>query len=201
MNSFHNIRFPADISAKAVSKINFQTEIISFLGGNEKRNSFQATPLRKFEINLKEISNLQAERVREFFIARQGSAYSFRFKDWQDFEAINQEIAVGDGITKNFQLIKKYGDDQNYISRKITKIFQNSEKIFLDGVIQSSGFNISANNGVVSFTSAPAVGVAINASFEFDCIVRFEQDFLEFSQESFAKGSLQKIGFIEVLEG
>ncbi|MDX1949583.1 MAG: DUF2460 domain-containing protein [Rickettsiales bacterium] len=201
MVSFHNIRFPADISAKATSKIEFQTEVISFLKGNEKRNSLQQIPIRKFEINFKDISNLQAEKVQWFFIARQGKAYSFRFKDWQDFEAIDQQIGIGDGEKTQFQLIKNYGDEQNYITRKITKIFQNSEKIYLDGVLQSSGYNISNDAGLVSFTHPPAVSVQIKASFQFDNCVRFENDFLEFSQETFGKGSLQKIGFIEVLEG
>lgn len=198
MTNFHEIRFPADISYKAESKKTFLTNIAELVGGFEQRNISQTTPRTSYVIKFNSITSGQAEKIRDFFIARKGRAYGFRFKDWQDFQAKNQNIGVGDGVTKDFQIIKTYADEIENYDRTITKPVENSVSIYLDDALQTSGFTINYTNGIISFSTAPANGKTISISFDFDVPVRFAKDEFEFSLESFSKGSLSEIELVEV---
>ncbi len=198
MTNFHEIRFPADISYKAESKKTFLTNIAELAGGFEQRNISQTTPRTSYTIKFNSITSGQAEKIRDFFIARKGRAYGFRFKDWQGFQAKNQNMGVGDGVTKDFQIIKTYTDEIENYQRVITKPVEDSVSVFVDDVLQTSGFTINYASGVVSFSTAPASGKIITASFDFDVPVRFAKDEFEFSLESFSKGSLGEIELVEV---
>ncbi len=121
MTDFHEARFPADISFKAQGGQEFSTSVNLMTSGHEKRNINNSIPRAKYEIDFKNISTAQAEKIRDFFIARRGMAYGFRFKDWADFQAKGQILGTGNNLKTQFQLIKKYGDEIYEIERKITK--------------------------------------------------------------------------------
>lgn len=101
-----------------------------------------------------------------------GNAIAFRYKDWGDYKATGQAIANGDGTTTLFQLIKTYGDYYKPIRRPVT----DTVKVYLDGVLQTSGFIIYYSVGVIQFAEPPDSGVEISADFEFDLVVRFENE-------------------------
>ena len=68
----------------------------------------------------------------------------------------------------------------------------------LNGVTQITGWTLNTATGVVTFTSAPAPGVAITAGFEFDVPVRFDTDTLDVTLDFERLGSITSIPLIEV---
>src|SRR5690606_10207385 len=119
----------------------------------------------------------QLETLIAFFRARKGRAIGFRYKDWQDYEAIGQLIGTGDDTITAFQLIKTYNSGATTVTRTITKPVDNAVfKLHFDAVEQSSGFAVDYATGIVTFDVAPADGIIITANFEFDVPVRFDTD-------------------------
>ena len=115
--SFHEIRFPTDLSFGALGGPERRTEIVTLSNGFEERNSPWAGSRRKYDAGIAMRSLKDIEEVIAFFEARQGQLYGFRWKDWSDFkscpaneapEATDQVIGLGDGTTRVFQLQKAY---------------------------------------------------------------------------------------------
>lgn len=198
MSSFHETRFPSSISFKAEGGPVFRTEIATLKSGLEKRNIVWSRSRAEYEISYTDISNNETSEIISFFMARRGSAYGFRFKDWNDFQASSEEIATADGATTNFQLIKNYGDDENTYQRIITKPVTDSVSVYVDGNQQQTGVSINYSNGVITFDSPPALGELITADFEFDVPVRFASDMLVAKTESHSKSSIKKIKLLEI---
>jgi uncharacterized protein (TIGR02217 family) len=133
-----------------------------------------------------------------FFRARKGKAYGFRFKDWTDYKATAQTLGTGDGTTKTFQLIKSYTSGAGSETRTITKPVLGTAVPYLGGNKQTSGWSINTATGVLTFTVAPAQGVAVTADFEFDVPVRFDTDSMAVSIEQFDLHQWSDIPVIEI---
>ena len=70
--------------------------------------------------------------------------------------------------------------------------------IYKDGVEQLSGWSVDVTTGVITFSTAPAVGVAITADFELDVPVRFDTDHMAVTIESFKLHRWQQIPIVEL---
>jgi uncharacterized protein (TIGR02217 family) len=66
-------------------------------------------------------------------------------------------------------------------------------RIYKDGVEQLSGWSVNATTGLITFTTAPAVGIEIIAGFEFDVPVRFDTDHMAVTIETFRLHRWQQI--------
>lgn len=97
-----------------------------------------------------------------------------------------------------FQLCKHYSNGGNSERRSITKPVSGTVKVYADGVLQTSGFSVNHETGIVSFTTPPAKGIAIGADFEFDVPVRFDTDHLSARLDDFGAFSWQDIPLIEI---
>ncbi|WP_368666763.1 DUF2460 domain-containing protein [Wolbachia endosymbiont of Mansonella ozzardi] len=64
-------------------------------------------------------SNEQLTELITFFNVQRGRTIGFRFKDWSDFTATNQEIGIVDNKKTTFQLIK------THVSRKDKQVRNN----------------------------------------------------------------------------
>ena len=118
----------------------------------------------------------QIDELIAFFRARRGKAYGFRFKDWTDYKASGQLLGTGDDVLTQFQLVKHYPSGSVIEVRTITKPVAGTVKVYLDGVEQLSGWSVDTTTGLVTFSTAPALGVEVTADFEFDVPVRFDTD-------------------------
>ena len=65
-------------------------------------------------------------------------------------------------------------------------------------VEQMSGWTVDTTTGVVTFTTAPAGGVAVRAGFEFDVPVRFDSDTLDVTLDFERLGSITSIPLLEI---
>lgn len=199
MSGFVEVQFPVDISYGSKGGPEFSTDIIEMFSGHEQRNINWTQSRCKYNVAHGVKTPEQLSELIEFFRARQGRAIGFRFKDWSDYQATNQQIGTGDDTNPDFQFSKKYTNGSVTVTRTITKPVNNSVlKIYLDSVLQSSGYTMDYTTGIVTFDTPPAADVIVTADFEFDVPVRFDTDHLDASIDDFGTRSWGDIPLVEL---
>lgn len=207
--SFHEIRFPTSIAHGAVGGPERRTNIVSLASGFEERNSIWAHSRRSYNAGygIKTLNDLH--EVIEFFEARQGRLFGFRWKDQSDHRSSapqeatsssDMSLGTGDGTTASFALTKLYSSGTATYTRPITKPVAATVKVAVDAaeVTEGADFSVDTAIGVVTFTAAPALDAVLTAGFEFDVPVRFDTDKLDIDMGSFNAGSIPSIPIIEV---
>ncbi len=207
--SFHDIRFPANISFGSPGGPERLTEIVTLANGFEERNTPWAHSRRRYDagFGLRGLADL--ERLLAFFEARRGQLHGFRWKDWADFKScpaadaitpFDQRIGLGDGATTGFALSKLYVSGTESYLRPIAKPVAGTVVAALayDPKVEGSDFSVDAATGILSFASPPDIGVVVTAGFEFDVPVRFDTDRLQVSVAAFQAGELPVVPLIEV---
>lgn len=208
--SFHDSLFPADIALNSEGGPERRTSIVTLESGFEERNSAWAGSRRRFNAGYGVKSLKDIESIIAFFEARHGRLYSFRFRDpfdhkscsvTQTVSSSDQEIGIGDGVSREFQLTKIYSEGEEAYVRPIRKPVADSVIVEIDDIIQTqdTDYELDVSNGLISFAQAPANGAFIRAGFLFDVPVRFEQDQLQISLAAFKAGDIPNIPLLEVL--
>ena len=196
--SFVEIQFPADISYGSSGGPTFSTDVIEAFSGFEQRNINWSAARARYNVAHGVKTQSQLDELIAFFRARQGKAIGFRFKDWADYQAVAQNIGTGNGSQTVFQLTKKYTSSVT-VTRVIKKPVNNATlKVYLNAVLQSSGYTVNYATGEITFTTAPGSGVAVTADFEFDVPVRFDTDQLDAAIDDFGTRSWSDIPLVEV---
>jgi uncharacterized protein (TIGR02217 family) len=152
----------------------FSTTIIVLGSGYEQRNSNWSEARSKWQIGDRIYSRSELNYLINFFRGVRGAATGFRFKDWSDYQGINELIGVGNGWQREFQLRKTYTINDQSSTRNIKKPVSGKTTISVAGTPVIRGVSVDTTTGIITFTSPPTGN--ITASFEFDVPVRFEQD-------------------------
>ncbi len=205
--AFHEVRFPDNISRGARGGPERRTQIVELASGDEERNASWANSRRRYDVayGIRRADDLAA--VVAFFEARNGRLHGFRYKDWADYKsalssqaitATDQQIGTGTGSLQTFQLAKRYTSGAQTWVRTITKPVAGTIRVALGMVEQMSGWTVDTTTGVVTFTTAPAGGVAVRAGFEFDVPVRFDSDTLDVTLDFERLGSITSIPLLEI---
>ena len=205
--AFHEIRFPDNISRGAQGGPERRTQIVELASGDEERNASWANSRRRYDVayGIRRADDLAA--VVAFFEARNGRLYGFRYKDWADYKssipsaaisATNQSIGTGTGAATQFQLVKRYTSDAQTWTRAITKPVAGTVMVALNGTLQGSGWTVDTATGIVTFTTAPGLGITVAAGFEFDVPVRFDTDMLDVTLDIERLGSITSIPLLEI---
>lgn len=193
---------PEDIEVGAHGGPSFSTTIISMSSGSEQRNIDWARQRMKWDVSWGISSLDDLEEVRDFFYARRGRGYGFRFKDWTDFEIDQGQIGIGDNTTTDFQIVKVYDPSGTLpFSRKITRPVLATLQVYVDGVLQTltTHYTVSTN-GLISFVSPPGDTLVIRVTVEFDVPVRFDSDEFAITVEAFEAGSVPSLMILELRE-
>ena len=167
--SFHEVRFPSDLSFGSVGGPERKTEIVTLANGFEERNTAWASSRRRYDAGLGLRSLADVDSLIAFFEARRGQLFGFRWKDWSDFRSSgsleepafdDQAIAVGDGETVAFQLLKIYRSGAETYAREIRKPVGGTVRVGLQGDVQAEGvdFEVDTASGVILFSEAPGAG-------------------------------------------
>jgi len=123
-----------------------------------------------------------------FLRITEGRSNGFRIRDWTDFlvgysrhvpggTEVPEQFAVADGTQTAFQLTKTYTIGSHSNVRRITRPRQDAGlpvKIYFGSTLQTSGFTINYETGVVTFASAPSDGTVLKWSGSFDIPVHFD---------------------------
>ena len=195
--SFLEMRFPELISFNSSSIVQFDTSVVVTKNGLEQRNINWNYAKMRFNIVNGIKTKSELDDILRFFRNVKGRAFGFRFKDWSDYNAKKQIIGYGDGIKKEFQLIKSYIVNNNFYTRKINKPVFSTVKIYLDNV-ESDNFSIDFTSGLLSFDYSIPMNVKVEADFEFDVPVRFDSDDIKVSMETVNTGFVKDISLIEI---
>lgn len=206
--AFDAVRFPTAISRGSHGGPERRTDVVTTASGREERNARWANSRRKYNagFGVKSLSDIHT--VVAFFEERRARLHSFRWKDFTDFKscsananptASDQAIGTGDGVTANFQLVKKYGSGLRDYQRTISAPVAGTVLIAVNG-IATTFYTINTQSGIITFTAGhiPTAGQTIAAGFEFDVPVRFDTDQLTITLSHFAAGEIPDIPLIEV---
>ncbi len=132
--------------------------------------------------------------IAHFHVVK-GRAYSFRFKDGQDFDAADQAMVQ---ITPTvWQIVKRYNRSGYEHVRTITKPVAGSVTVKISGSPVTPAA-IDTQTGRITFASAP--GSAPTASFQFDVPVRFDTDSLPVQANAWDLQIVNNVDLVEVLE-
>ncbi len=208
MSSFHDVRFPTDISISSSGGPVRSTEIVTLGSGREQRNQRWSQSRRRFDAGFGAKDLVRLQDIVAFYEARRGPLYAFRFKDPLDFKSCSpvaetsgedQTIGTGDGSQTEFQLIKSYGEEEPFV-RAITKPVEGTVSISINGTAATLGTDFELNylTGLMTILTPPNSGDLITAGFEFDVPVRFEADELNINLAAFTAGDIPNIPLIEV---
>jgi len=196
--AFHEVRFPTDISYGSIGGPGFSTDIIITHGGYEQRNINWAEARAKYNVAHGVKTAAQLASLIAFFRARQGRGYGFRFKDWADFSGTGEMIATGDGVKTQFQLLRNYTSGNINITRAVDKPVSGTVRVYVNSVLQESGWSVDVTSGMITFVAAPTNAAVITADFEFDVPVRFDTDQLSARLDDYGINSWNNISLIEV---
>ncbi|MEL6679667.1 MAG: DUF2460 domain-containing protein [Pseudomonadota bacterium] len=206
--SFHEVRFPTDVSLGASGGPERRTEIVTLSNGFEERNAPWSTSRHRYDAGVGMRSLDDLERIVGFFEARAGQLFGFRWKDWGEFKsckcsepvaATDQGIGVGDGEQTVFQLTKTYESGAHAQVRPIRKPVAGTVRIAVDGVERfAPDVVVDETRGEVTFAVAPVEGAPITAGFEFDVPVRFDTDAIAVSVSAFTAGEIPSVPIVEV---
>lgn len=206
--AFHEVRLPARLAFGSTGGVERRTEIVTLGSGFERRSTPWAQGRRRYLIgaNLRSLDDMAA--LTGFFEARRGRLYGFRFRDFADCKScapgavigpLDQALGEGDGTRTVFQLVKRYGEGEDTLERRIAKPVEGTVRVAIDGVeLAASGFAVDAATGVLTLAAAPGAGAVVTAGFEFDTPVRFDADRIEVTLESFDAGRMAAVPLIEV---
>lgn len=171
--------------------VNWDTTIQSAVSGFETR--FAAKPFPKYEwkfsFEFLRQGALLGQSFTElftligFYNLRQGQLDSFLYQDADDNAVIGQQIGVGDGSTKTFQMLRTLGGfAEPILAPNIVSA------VYVDGVLKTLGTDYSisawgsATPGIVTFVTAPANTKLVTADFSFYWPCRFNTDATEFNK-------------------
>lgn len=199
--SFHDVRFPENISYGVTGGPEYSTDIVTTKSGSEQRNVNWYYARHKYNAAHGVKSEADIKALLAFFHARMGRAYGFRFKDWADYQSANPEvIGTGDGNTTSFQLVKRYSSGGVEKVRKITKPVNGTVTVYVNGEEYEFGFGsgVDHDTGIIKFDVPPAANAPITATFEFDVPVRFDTDYMPINIKEWHIYSWDNIDIVEL---
>ena len=207
--SFHEVRFSDAWAFGAIGGPERKSEIVELANGFELINHPWSRSKRRYFISFGSKAVHEIAELVSFFEARAGNKYGFRFKDWGDYKSCSvsskisetdQLIEIGNGISSDFYLIKRYGDTERQVSRFIQKPRPLTVLIALNGELQTENvhYQIDCSLGKVVFATPPESGVEITAGFEFDIPVRFNTDQMLVKYTDFGVAEIPDLELVEI---
>jgi uncharacterized protein (TIGR02217 family) len=176
----------------------FATKVQKAVGGAVTTYAFQPYPIYRWTLEYEFLRSYtpaggspftEWQTLEEFFKARQGAYDSFLFTDPDDTTAAATLFGTGDGTTTAFQLGRALtvGGFFEPVYNVYGAAYAGSPQIYKNAVLQASpaDYSLSAS-GLVTFTSPPALGLALTWTGTYRWRTRFADDLATF--ELFANG-------------
>lgn len=201
----------------------FSTTITAVANGHEHRNRNWKHPLHRFTAPEAVKCMEDVEDLKDHWMVCGGPLLSFPIRDPMDFASCrlskpNKEpvpvftdcvLGIGDGITRDFQLVKTYTRGGSTYARKITLPLTESVIVAGNALALATAdpvlpggpytFDVTREGGIVTFDHAPHTGVIITAGFLFDVPVRFESDdAFDGIVKAFEVSGFADLSFVEV---
>lgn len=192
MQNFHNVILPNFISIHAVGGPVFSTSCVTTGAGRESRMLDHDHGLQQYIISDCRLSQVEFEELNSFFRARRGQQYSFRMRDYADYEIRDQKITQSDESGIVFEIYKEYPDILNPYRRRITMLEQSS-------VLVNMPAEVDCDRGVIILPDALRPSQDLCLSAKFDVPVRFTSDVLKYHAHIDGSIIIDEIKLIEVI--
>ena len=193
--NYHDISLPKFIEIFAVGRFEFATSHVSTLSGREIMKLDREDSRQKYLIKNCRLSQAEFEQFNNFFRARRGMQFAFRFRDYSDYQVNKQFIAQGNGQFLDFQLFKLYDDPIAPYFRNITKPVKDTIKLYIDD--EEITAIINYDTGIIKLNNPLLQGQTLVADFIFDIAVRFNNDSFEYT---YSKDGSKELSTIELCE-
>jgi uncharacterized protein (TIGR02217 family) len=182
---FHDVRFPLPLEVGAQGGPSYSTSIVTTLAGFEQRNANWSRPRYKWTATVPYGDIDAFNELLDFFHARSGQLYAFRFQDPADYTATGEALIL-DPLISKYRLAKTYSSGGVGLVRYITRPVSGS-------VTFSGGGTLDYTTGIITG------GAAGTWSGQFDVPVRFATDDFTLTLEQVDVGTAA-IDLIEVRE-
>lgn len=183
----------------------FKTRVQKSVSGRERRALDQALPIWTWTLTydfLRDQIALGYNELRTlmgFHAQQQGAFTPFLYTDPTDSSVSAQAIGTGNASQTAFQLVRNLDPalPGGGYAEPITNPTAVSG-VYLNGVL-TTGWTVSLTTGVLTFTTAPASGSAITASFTYAFQVRFSDDTASFENFMLNLWRLKQVKLVSVL--
>lgn len=198
MASFDDVRLPVDIETGAEGGPSFSTGIITTASGQEQRTQNWSVARNTYTIGYG-TSESDWQAVRAFFYARRGRARGFRFKDWTDYQGVNEPLLI---VGNYLYVTRNYTDDIGILyQRKITRIVPGTLRVHdavqdFTALYNESYGRLTLKNGAVQ----PPPDGPLLADYEYDLPVRFDVDTMVLTAETIIAATLDGLTLVELIE-
>lgn len=195
------ISLPENIERNATGGPRFNTSIFIGANGFEQRSTNWMRQLGRWSISLgyREDTDPDFLAVVNTFYTVRGNSFGFLFRDWADFSAKDQPLALVPDSPGIYQLQKIYAAGVGSYARKITRPEAGTVVVKHAGVPQAATVNYKG--GIVS-----GIPSGCTASFHFLIPARFDTDLLSIAVERGANPpepgilNVQSIDLCEIAE-
>ena len=202
IKDFHNVRFPEDISYGSSGGPGFKTTVIELASGHEQRNIDWSLARATYDAQMGVKGREQMEEVLDFFYARRGKAYGFRFKDWMDYRIPRQPIGFVNNINYiDLQIFKRYEPATSFsYDRPILKIVPGTVKLWRAGeqIDLASAYTNVETGMVYGYAGNGHIGALVEIECEFDVPVRFDTDDIKITHDDWELMSWPSIPLVEL---
>lgn len=131
--SFINERLPEDIAYGFSGGPRWSTTIVDHANGRENRNANWMYGRCEYTADINVFTAAQRKTLLNWVYAARGAWLAFRFKDWLDFEAVDEPLAPAIGTTTPVQLIKTYTVGATLATRLIRAPVAGTVTVYRDG--------------------------------------------------------------------
>lgn len=206
---FAEIRLELGFDYGAVGGMSFSTSINKVRDDREQRNVDRYLPRGRWQLGQRTVADSEPDKLSEFSYLksfhndRLGSFEGFRFKDWSDYKATEEIIAIGDGVKTQFQLRKAYAVGEVVVYRPIQKPVSMTVSIFIDDQ-QLEDFDLDYSTGIINLVEPLQLGATLSANFEFDVPAWFESDEIGFKLNGYQPetgATIYQLESVFVVEG
>lgn len=195
-------RFPEEISYGSTGGPSFKTHIFEGNSGIEKGSAVWSRTRHVYNAQKGITDKDKMDVVRAFFLNLRGRARGFRWKDWSDYELLDEVIGTGDGANNIFRITKTYTVGSLEYVRRIFKPCAGLQ-VSVGGVLKTEGvyYTLDYTTGIITFNSldTPEVGQVVTVTGEFDVPVRLDTDQLEAEHDGYMTETWSSIPIVELL--
>ena len=191
-----NLIFPltAGLSIEKTKTPEWKTITHVATSGKETRTGMMSYPRWNFTISYEFLQQDTLKTELETFIGfynqLKGGYDTFLFDDTDDNTVSNQIFAVADGTSTAYQLVREMGGFFEPI-----KNLHSTPTINING---SPTLAFTESNGIITFTTPPAIGAVLTWSGTFYFRCRFKSDTLDFKKFMYQFWELKKIDFVSI---
>lgn len=189
----------------------WSTAIVSCPSGFRQRNINRADFIGRWAIDYELLDEEGLKALYDFFVARRGMAYGFRFLAPEANRvpaSAPEQFGTGNGAQAAFNLSRKHTSGPRSYDRRIVKpmagglahvLGPSVTKIYVNGIEQTFGVTVSSTTGIVTFTAPPANGAVLTwSATEYHVPACFGSDKFE-SQIDIGSKSVFGIEIVEML--